>query len=148
MTLEEYADKYGVNMDDLADFISRRLEYVDEYRKEQLLKALQPSCKSAAHANMLNLVEEASANMEVAKKLRESVIGKEGTILGTVGDVQKALLAADRCLETSAKRFAAIYSIASQQALEEAVTETVSEMDSVTYQNFIEKLENKLKTIR
>jgi hypothetical protein len=148
MTLEEYADKYGVNMDDLADFLSRRLEYVDGYRKEQLLKALQPDEKSAAHSNMLNLVEEASANMEVARKLRESVIGKEGTILGTVGDVQKALLAADRCLETSAKRFAAIYSVASQQALEEAVTETIAGMDPVTYQNFIEKLESKLKTIR
>lgn len=148
MTLEEYADKYGVNMDDLADFLSRRLEYVDDYRKEQLLKALRPDEKSAAHSNMLNLVEEASANMEVAKRLRESVIGKEGTILGTVGDVQKALLAADRCLETSAKRFAAIYSVASQQALEEAVTETIAGMDPVTYQIFIEKLESKLKTIR
>lgn len=148
MTLEEYADRYGVNMDELAHFLCRRLEYVDSHHKDELLKALQPDTSSAAHSNMLNLVEEAAANMAVAKKLRESVIGKEGTILGTVGDVQKALLAADRCVETSAKRFAAIYSIASQQALEEAVTETMSGMDEDTYKVFITKLEEKLKGIR
>lgn len=147
MTFDEYADKYGVNIDELAGFLYRKLEYLSQDRRKELLDALAPDGKSAAHINMLNLVEEASANLEVAKKLRESVIGKEG-IIGTVGDVQRALMAADRCLETSAKRFATIYSIASQQALEESVTEAMQEMDQPTYEKFMALLEDKLKGIR
>lgn len=147
MTLEEYIDTYGIDVNDLAVCLMRRLSYLDDVRKEELKRQLLPDGRSAAHAHMLNLVTEASANIEVAKKLRESVIDN-GKILGTVGDVQKALLASDRCLETSAKRFSAIYSIASQQALEEAVTETMSEMDDETYRRFVTLLEDNLKTIR
>lgn len=147
MTLDEYIETYGIDMGELAVCLMRRLEHLDEVRREELKSRLVPNERSEAHSHMLNLVSEASANIKVAKQLRESVIS-DGKILGTVGDVQKALLASDRCLETSAKRFSAIYSIASQQALEEAVTETMANMDDATYKKFISTLEEKLKGIR
>ena len=147
MTLEQYIDTHGLDMDELSLCLLRRLEYLDEVRRQEFVRALAPEAKSAAQDNMLNLVEEASANLAVARKLRESVVGN-GDIIGTVGDVQKALLAADRCLETSAKRFQDIYNITSQVAIETAVRDTMEEMPDDIYQKFMASLESKLKHVR
>lgn len=148
MNIEEYIETYGLDMDELSLALMRRLEHLDDVRRNELIARLTPeSAKSAAHTNMLNLIDQAKENLDLARKLRESVVDGD-RILGTVGDVQKALLAADRCLETSAKRFSAIYSIASQQALEEAVTEVMADMNQDTYEKFMMTLEDKLKNIR
>jgi hypothetical protein len=147
MTLEQYIDTYGLDMDELALCLLRRIGHLDDIRRQELVRALVPEAKSAAQENMLNLVEEASQNLRAAKALRESVVDG-GQIVGSVQDVQRALLAADRCLETSSKRFQDVYNVTSQLAIETAVKETMEEMPEEVYQRFIDRLESKLKHIR
>ena len=147
MNLEDYIDRYGIDMDELALCLLRRIEHLDDVRKQELVRVLVPEAKSAVQENMLDLVEEAAQNLRAAKALRESVVDS-GQILGTVQDVQRALLAADRCLETSSKRFQDVYNVTSQLAIETAVKETMEEMPEDIYQKFIERLESRLKHIR
>jgi hypothetical protein len=148
MTLEEYIDRYGINLDELCSSLLQRVEYLDPNKKQVLFEVLNPEGKSAAQSNLLNLVSEAQENLALAKKLRESVVGVDGQILGTVGDVTKTLMAVDKCLDGASKRFSTIYSIHSMQALEDAVKEAMKEMDQPLYEKFIATMEGKLRAVR
>ena len=148
MTLEQYFDRYGANMAELVEALVERAENLSTEQCQQLAQIFQSDSKSAAQSNLLNLVEEAQQNLTLAKKLRESIMSKNGEILGTVGDVTKTLMAVDKCLDGASKRFSTIYSIHSMQALEDSVKETLQEMDQDTYERFMALFEDKLKDVR
>lgn len=160
MDLETYFDRFGLDVDELAVALMRRLEYLDDIRKRELFVLLQDHVKLEGQAEtvkqkldsnpmtMLTLVEEASANLNVAKKLRESVVNSKGDIIGSITDVQKALQASDRCLDTASKRWTDIYNTSTAIALEEAVKETIRGLSEEAYIDFIADLEEKLAEIR
>ena len=148
MTLEQYFDRYGANMAELVEALVERAENLSTEQCQQLAQIFQSDSKSAAQSNLLNLVEEAQQNLTLAKKLRESIMSKNGEILGTVGDVTKTLMAVDKCLDGASKRFSTIYSIHSMQALEDSVKETLQEMDQDTYERIMALFEDKLKDVR
>ena len=149
MTLEEYFDRYGVNLDELALAVIRRAEMLDPVRVDELLRRLRPDGeKSAAQSNLLNLVDEAQENLTLARKLRNSVTGQGGELLGTVSEISKTLMAVDKCLDGASKRFSTIYSIHSMQALEDSVKEVLQELDQDAYERFMNLFEDKLKSVR
>lgn len=148
MTFEEYIDRFGMDMDELAVALMRRVEYLDPVRKEEILRALQPEGRSASQDNLLNLMEEARENLELARRLRNSVTGQGGQLLGTVSEVSKVIMAADKALESASKRFQAIFSITTFRAVEECVCEVLAEMDQDTADRFLATLEERLKGIR
>lgn len=160
MDLETYFDRFGLDVDELAVALMRRLEYLDDIRKRELFVLLQDHVKLEGQAEtvgeklreapltMLTLVEEASANLNVAKKLRESVIGRDGAIIGSIAEVQKALQASDRCLDTASKRWTDIYNSSTSQALEEAVKDVIRNLSEEAYIDFMANLEEKLSAIR
>lgn len=167
MTLESYFDRYGVDVDELAVALMRRLEHLEDERRRELLALLRgqeegrqlvEQARTVAKGkqakeqeeplSMLVLVDEASANLQMAKKLRESVVNSDGSFIGTVADVQRAIQASDRCLQTASKRWTDIYNVSTAMALEEAVKEAIRALGDEVYQAFMEDLEGRLEAIR
>jgi hypothetical protein len=148
MNLEDYFDRYGIDVDGCAVAILQHREHLDPVRRSELMRALNPDDKSAAQSNLLNLVGEAQENLELARKLRNSITGAGGQLLGTVSEVSKTLMAVDKCLDGASKRFSTIYSIHSMQALEDSVKEVLQELDNDTYERFMTLLEDKLRNVR
>lgn len=148
MTLEEYLDRFGANLDELAIALMHRANSLDPVRVRELLRVLQPEGKTAPQNNLLNLIDEARENLELARKLRDSVTGAGGELLGNVSEVSKVIMAVDRALESASKRFQAIYSVTSLQAVEECVKDTLAEMDEEASERFMARLESRLKSIR
>lgn len=148
MTLEEYVDRYGVNVDELAILLLRKVEYLDDLRKQELVRTLQPEGKSAAQTQLLNLMDEASENLELARRLRDAVTTKEGTLMGTVGETAKVIMAADKAVDSAAKRWQTVYNVSTMQAVEECVKEVLEDMDQDAADRFLTLLEERLKSIR
>lgn len=152
MNLEEYFDRYGVNLDELALAAIRRAEMLDPVRVEELLRRLRPEGpsggRSASQDNLLNLMEEARENLELARRLRNSVTGQGGELLGTVSEVSKVIMAADKAVDACSKRWSVVYNITTMQTLEDTVRDVMSEMDEDTSERFLAMLEDRLKGIR
>jgi hypothetical protein len=149
MDFEEYIERYGIDVNEVAKALLSRIDSLDNFSRNALYQELAPGDgKSASQTNLLNLVDEAQENLALARKLRDSIIGKQGELLGTVGDVTKTLMAVDKCLDGAAKRFQTIYSVHSQQAVEECVKETLQEMSQEQYERFMWLLEDKLRAVR
>ena len=149
MNFEEYIERYGIDVNEVAKALLSRIDSLDNFSRNSLYQELAPGDgKSASQTNLLNLVDEAQENLALARKLRDSILGPQGELLGTVGDVTKTLMAVDKCLDGAAKRFQTIYSVHSQQAVEECVKETLQEMSQEQYERFMWLLEDKLRSVR
>ena len=148
MTLFEYFDRYGIDLDDCAVAIMRHRDQLDPVRKAELLRVLQPEEKSASQNNLLNLMDEARENLELARKLRNSVTGADGSLMGNVSEISKVIMAADRAVDACSKRWQTVYSVTTMQAVEDAVKTVMSEMDEDSSERFLALLESRLKNIR
>lgn len=139
-------------MDELALALMHRIEYLDPVRKEELLRRLQPEGpsggRSASQDNLLNLMEEARENLELARRLRNSVTGQGGELLGTVSEVSKVIMAADKAVDACSKRWQTVFNVTTLQAVEESVKTVLEELDPTVSERFLELLEDRLKGIR
>lgn len=148
LTLQDYFDRHGVDVDQLAATLLQYSKHLTYERRAELIRALQPEEKSAAQVNLINLAEEARKNLELARNLRDSMMGPRGSLNATPAEVSRALQAVDRVLDGASKRFSALYNQSTMQALEEAVKEAFVDLDQDTYEKFMTILEDKLRTIR
>ena len=146
--MDEYFERFGVQVDDCAVAIMRHREQLDPVRKAELLRVLQPEEKSASQNNLLNLMDEARENLELARKLRNSVTGAGGELMGTVTEVSKVIMAADKAVDACSKRWQAAYNVTTMMAVEESVKEVMEGMDEEMSERFLSRLESRLKSIR
>lgn len=152
MDLDEYIDRYGVNADDLALQLLRRVHLLDEFRRNELREVLgvmpAPAPENIRRAGFADLVGEASENLRLARKLRDSVTDHTGQIRASVSEVQKALAAADKALDTASKRWQDIYNTSTFIALEDSVKEVLQEVDEAIFKEFVGLLETRLAALR
>lgn len=148
MNLEDYFDRYGIDVDGCAVAVLQHREHLDPVRRAELMRALNPDDKSAAQNNLLNLMDEARENLDLARKLRNSVTGRGGELLGTVSEVSKVIMAADKAVDACSKRWQTVYSVTTMQAVEDCVKEVLSEMNEEASERFLAMLEERLKNIR
>lgn len=97
----------------------------------------------------MNLMAEAEENLRLAKVLRDTAFHPDdGSIMSSIGDASKTLLAIDKLIDSASKRFQVIYNQATQAAMEDAVKEILRDMEQDTYEQFISLLEERLSGIQ
>lgn len=97
----------------------------------------------------MNLMAEAEENLRLAKVLRDTAFHPDdGSIMSSIGDASKTLLAIDKLIDSASKRFQIIYNQATQAAMEDAVKEILRDMEQDTYEQFISLLEERLSGIQ
>jgi hypothetical protein len=151
-TLRDYIERYGLDVEELAVEVTQRLHQVSPQRREALRQALASDPRlpppQGETTNFADLVVEASKNLQLAQKLREAVMDSTGRITASVSEVQRALAAADRALDTAAKRWQDLYNTSTAIALEEAVKSTIQTLSDEAYAQFMEDLELRLSQVR
>ena len=149
MTVDDYIDRFGFNAGEWVRAVIHRAYLLTDLQKAELVLAVGEDSASAVKKSSLDLVDEAAENMRLAKQLRDTVIDPAtGSILASVSDASKTLLAIDKLIDTASKRFQLLYNQSTQAAMEEAVKETLSDMDKDLQARFLNLLESKLRTIR
>lgn len=149
MTVDDYIDRYGFNAGEWVRAVIHRAYLLTDLQKAELVLAVGEDSASAVKKSSMDLVDEAAENMRLAKQLRDTVIDPAtGSILSSVSDASKTLLAIDKLIDTASKRFQLLYNQSTMAALEEAVKETLRDMDKDQHARFLTLLESKLRTIR
>lgn len=147
MTLSDYISRYGASADALALELLRRMQGLSPAMRAEVERYFSRPAEQKT-LEMSDLLHDAAENLSVARRMRDSLISAEGQLLGTPAELQKALAAADKALQTAVNRYKELYNVTSYRAIEETVKQVIAELPEETADDFLRRLEEALEEVR
>ena len=147
MTLSDYISRYGASADALALELLRRMQGLSPAMRAEVERYFAKPVEQKT-LDMSDLLQDAAENLSVARRMRDSLIGADGKMLGTPAEMQKALAASDKALQTAVNRYKELYSVSSYRAVEETVKQVLAELPEDQAEDFLRRLEDALEEIR
>ena len=147
MNLSEYITRYGASADALALELLRRMQGLTTAMRAEVERYFARPVEDKT-LEMADLLRDAAENLSVARRMRDSLIAVDGKVLGTPAEMQKALAASDKALQTAVNRYKELYNVTSYRAVEEITKQIIAELPEEMAEDFLRRLEEALEEVR